>query len=471
MTDDQTPQPAVGLPRRDFLKHAAAGAAGLALTAVPAAGHAASYATSYATSATAASYARIPGANARVRVGVVGFSDRFRQALLPAFQTSAKALNFEIVALSDLWSRRRDEGVAEIARVTGSKARAFRNNDELYAAKATDAVIISTADFQHAMHGVEAMRAGQDAYIEKPLANTLADAKAIREAVRTSGRVVQIGTQRRSSRKYQMANEFLRSGKFGDIVMAEMTWNVNQPGRWRRPELVAQLREQDTDWRRFLANRPYEPWDARKYLEYRLFWPYSSGIPDQWMVHQIDTVHWFTGLSHPRSVVANGGIYLWKDGRRNWDTATIVFDYGPADDPSKGFQVAYSSRMTNSAGETKEYYYSNGGMLNLDTGKVTPEGGLNERMAKAMGKEAFLLPEMSLTEAAGRVETAANTGADRDTTANVRNWMECVRSRQKPNADIEAGYNHSLALVMTIAAMQTGRKVTFDEQRQQVAAG
>ena len=459
----EQPAATAAVPRRDFLKHAAAGAAGLALASAPGA--------SYAMSATAASYARIPGANARVRVGVVGFSDRFRQALLPAFQANAKALDFEIVALSDLWNRRRDEGVAEIKRVTGSTARAFRNNDELYAAKATDAVIISTADFQHAMHGVEAMRAGQDAYIEKPLANTLADAKAIREAVRTSGRVVQIGTQRRSSPKYQRANEFLRSGKFGDIVMAEMTWNVNQPGRWRRPELVAQLRQEDTDWRRFLGNRPQEPWDARKYLEYRLFWPYSSGIPDQWMVHQIDTVHWFTGLAHPRSVVANGGIYLWKDGRRNWDTATIVFDYGPADDPTKGFQVTYSSRMTNSAGETKEYYYSNGGMLNLDTGKVTPEGGLSERMAKAMGKEAFLLPEMSLTEAAGRVETAANTGADRDTTANVRNWMECVRSRQKPNADIEAGYNHSLALVMTIAAMQTGRKVTFDEQRQQVAAG
>jgi hypothetical protein len=88
-----------------------------------------------------------------------------------------------------------------------------------------------------------------------------------------------------------------------------------------------------------------------------------------------------------------------------------------------------------------------------------------------MGKEAFLLPELSLTGAAGRAETAANTGADPDTTANVRNWMECVRSRRTPNADIEAGYNHSLALVMTIAAMQTGRKVTFDERRQQVAAG
>src|SRR5258708_39168733 len=91
----------------------------------------------------------------------------------------------------------------------------------------------------------------------------------------------------------------MRSGKFGDIVSVEMTWNVNQPGRWRRPNLVASLREEDVDWKRFLVNRPSVPFDPRKYVEFRLFWPYSSGIPDQWMVHQIDTVHWFTGLPRP----------------------------------------------------------------------------------------------------------------------------------------------------------------------------
>ena len=314
--------------RREFLKVAAAAA-----------------------SLPAARYAKILGANDRVRVGIVGFSDRFRQAHLPAYGQLGKELNFEIVAVSDIWSRRREEGVAEIARVMGTQPRPFRNNEEMYAARATDAVVISTADFQHAYHGVEAMQAGQDAYIEKPLAHRIEDAIAIRDAVKKSDRVVQIGTQRRSATNYQMANEYIRSGKFGDIVMAEMTWNVNQPGRWRRPQLVAALKEQDTDWKRFLCNLPSEPWDPRKYLEYRLFWPYSSGIPDQWMVHQIDTVHWFTGLSRPRSVVANGGVYLWKDGRKSWDTATIVFEYGPLDDPSKGFQVVYSSRMTNSAGK------------------------------------------------------------------------------------------------------------------------
>lgn len=436
--------------RRDFVKSAASGVAGMAFASLP-----------------AASYARIAGANDRVRIGVVGFSDRFKDSLLPAIGAVGKELDFEIVAVSDIWNRRRDEGVAEIAKVTGAKVRAFRNNEEMYDARTTDAVVISTADFQHAYHGVEAIEAGQDAYIEKPLAHTMADAVAIRDAVKKSGRVVQIGTQRRSARNYQMANEYIRSGKFGDIVMAEMSWNVNQPGRWRRPKLVASIKERDTDWKRYLTSLPFEPWDPRKYLEYRLFWPYSSGIPDQWMVHQIDTVHWFTDLPRPRSVVANGGIYLWKDGRKNWDTATIVFDYGPLDDPSKGFQVVYSSRMTNSAGDVKELYYSNAGMLNLDANQVTPTGGLTERYATAMGMKPEELAPQKLIVAEATV-TAAYTGTDAATTANVRNWMECVRSRQKPSADIEAGYSHSVALCMTIAAMHTGKKVTFDEVKQDV---
>src|SRR5436309_6883896 len=436
------------MPRREFLKDAAAGVAGIAVTSLP-----------------AASYARILGANDRVRVGIVGFSDRFRQALLPAFGKVAKEFDFEIVAVSDIWSRRRDEGVAEIEKVTGARPRAFRNNEEMYEARVSDAVMISTADFQHAYHGVEAMQAGQDAYIEKPLAHRMEDAIAIREAVKKSDRIVQIGTQRRSAANYQMANEYLRSGKFGDIVMAEMTWNVNQPGRWRRRELVASIKEEDTDWKRFLGNLPYEPWDPRKYLEYRLFWPYSSGIPDQWMVHQIDTVHWFTGFPRPRSVVANGGVYLWKDGRKNWDTATIVFEYGPLDDPTKGFQVVYASRMTNGAGGTKELYYSNAGMLNLDTNEISPEGGLTDRHAAEMGLQANQLPKMKLSEVAP-TETAANTGGDSSTTANVRNWMECVRSRGKTNANIDAGYSHAVALCMTVAAMHTGRKVMFDDGKQ-----
>jgi predicted dehydrogenase len=380
-------------------------------------------------------------------------------------------MNFEITGLSDIWSKRREEGSAAIEKLAGRKVAVARNNEELYANKDVQAVFIGTADFQHAMHGVEAVKAGRDAYVEKPLANTMADARAIRDAVKKSKQIVAIGTQRRSAPVYQKAFEFIKSGQFGDIVAVEMTWNVNQPGRWRRPRVVPQLLEQDTDWKRYLINRPFEKFDARKYLEFRLFWPYSSGIPCQWMVHQIDTVHWFTGLPRPRSVVANGGIYLWKDGRRNWDTLTAVFDYGPLNDATKGFEVIYSSRMTNSAGGVKELYYSNAGTLDLDKNRVTSEGGLTERFAREMDMKANLLPEKSLTEESGGMETAASTGADSATLANVRNWMECVRSRKTPNADIEAGYSHSVALCMTIAAVQTGQRIGFDDAKQEVVKG
>ena len=439
--------------RRDFLK---VGGAAVAASAV---------------SWNARSYAAILGANDRVRVGVVGCGDRMKQGDLPAFQQSAKDLNFQIVAVSDIWSRRREEGAAFIEKLCGNPIDQVRNNDELYARKDVDAVLIATADFQHAQHGIEAVNAGRDAYVEKPTANTMADARNFLAAVKKSGKIVQIGTQRRSTPAYMKAAEYIKSGKFGDIVMVEMTWNVNQPGRWRRPDVVPLLKEQDTDWKRFLLNRPYEPFDARKYLEFRLFWPYSSGIPDQWLVHQIDTVHWFTGLPHPRSVVANGGIYLWKDGRKNWDTMTAVFDYGPLDDLTKGFQVQYSSRFTNSAGGVKELYYSNSGMIDMDKHTVTPTGGLRAREAASMGLKENLLPSFSLVEKAETVSTDADTGRDPQTSANMRNWMECVRSRKTPNAPIEAGYNHSIALCMNIAAIHTGQKVTFDDNTQQVMVG
>jgi predicted dehydrogenase len=381
------------IPRREFLKVSAIGTAHAALSFSSAGNH------------------RIMGANERVRVGVVGFSDRARNTLIPTFLKYAKNYNFEITAVSDIWIRRRKEGIAFLKEITGKTVAGMRNNEEMYDSGIVDAVIISTADFQHALHCVEAVKAGKDVYVEKPFANTMEDARLALEVVAKSDRIVQIGTQRRSAQNYMQADKFIRSGRFGDVVSVEMTWNVNQPGRWRRPHLVADLSEEDTDWKRYVMNRPFEPWDPRKYVEYRLFWPYSSGIPCQWMVHQIDTVHWFTDLPRPRNVVVNGGVYLWKDGRKNFDTLTAVFDYGPLQDKSKGFQVVYSSRQTNAAGGTKELYFSNGGKLDLQTNLVTPEGGLTQRMAEVMGMKENKLPKMTIAEAGG-VETAADTGAD-----------------------------------------------------------
>lgn len=446
--------------RRDFIIKSVIASAGVAVG-----GSAFAKPTSFS----AKSYGKIIGANDRVRVGCVGFSDRHRASHVGPFKELSKGMNFEMVALSDLWNRRREEGKAYLDKQLGSDVKVFRNNEELYNSKMVDAVFISTADFQHALHTIEAVKAGCDTYTEKPLAETMEDNRAVLKAVKESGKIVQIGSQRRSGENYFAAEDFIKSGKFGPIVMVELMWNVNQPGRWRRPELVKDLKESDVDWKRYLMNRPYEAFDPRKYLEYRLFWPYSSGIPGQWMSHQIDTVHWFSGLPHPRSVVANGGIYQWKDGRSNADTLTVVFDYGPINDPKSGFQVQFTSRFSNAAGDTKELYYSNGGMINLDTNEISDTGGLREREAKAMGLSANLLPKIKLE--GQRVEAGANTGGDPLTFNHIKNWMECVRSRKTPHAPIEAGYSHSIATIMSNAAYRTGLKVTFDAKNQEVLAG
>jgi predicted dehydrogenase len=186
------------------------------------------------------------------------------------------------------------------------------------------------------------------------------------------------------------------------------------------------------------------------------------------MSHQIDTVHWFSGLKHPRSVVANGGVYVWKDGRKNWDTLTAVFEYGPSDDASSGFQVTFSSRQHNGDENPAEIYYSNGGELNLITNKVSSKGGLTNRMASAMGMQENLLAPYDLADESVKVVASANTGGDALTSAHVRNWMECIRSRKETNAPVEAGYYHSIANIMTTAASRTGYKATFDEATQEV---
>ena len=443
------------MERREFIKKAGYAAAGIVIGGQ---------------GLSATSYSRIMGANDRVNVAVVGYSDRFKGSLLPAFQGHCQKQNFDIVGVSDLWRLRREEAKNTLETRFGHSIKTYVNNEAMYRDKDIDAVIISTADFQHALHAAEAAENGKDAYVEKPFAETMADARAAKAAIEKAGTIVQIGSQRRSAPNYHAANDFLRSGKFGDIVMVEMTWNVNQPGRWRRPNTVPLLKEEDTDWKRYLMNRPWQAFDPRKYLEFRLFWPFSSGIPGQWMAHQIDTVHWFTGYNYPRSVAANGGIYLWNDGRTNYDTMTAVLDYGPLDNPAKGFQVIYSSRFTNSAGGVKEIYYSNGGELNLDTNMVSANGGMAARDAAAMGMKENRLESFSLAENV-KVSTEANTGGDPMTSAHMLNWMECVRSRKQPNANYMAGYNHSIACIMVTAALRTHEFTVFDAATQEVMAG
>src|SRR5690606_22223272 len=129
-----------------------------------------------------------------------------------------------------LWKVRREEGQAYLKGKLDHAVKACLNNDELYQLKDLDAVIISTADFQHALHTIEAVNANCDAYVEKPFAETMEDNRRAAKAVNDTGKIVQIGSQRRSGANYSAASDFIQEGRFGDITMVELSWNVNQPG-------------------------------------------------------------------------------------------------------------------------------------------------------------------------------------------------------------------------------------------------
>ncbi len=454
--------------RREFVKIGAAGAAAAAIPGMLKAQQAPALA--------AGKYYR---ANETVRVACVGYSDRFRQTLLPCFMNHQKDLNFDMVAVADLWKKRLAENaVPELEKKLGHKLDAYSSDVALYEnAKNVDAVIISTADFQHAQHACHAVVAGKDAYCEKPLAEDMYSANMLKDAVDAKrnagflpGAVLQIGSQRRSGRKYMAAKEFINSGAFGDISYVDLRWNVNQPKRWRRPEaLVASLKKEDVDWNMWLLDRdPSEyPFDPRKYLEFRLFWPFSSGTPGQWMCHQIDTVAWFLGYEYPKSAMSSGGLYQWTDGRMSYDTFTTVLEYGESGVKGKGFQCVFQSHQHNAGGGSRlngegpvEKYFGPNGCVDMGKGMVTNEG-----------VERVKWEEKPLPAPKENVVTSANTGADTLTSAHMRNWMECVRARKNPNAPIEAGYSHAIALIMANASARTGMKATFCPKSRQVMVG
>ena len=208
--------------------------------------------------------------------------------------------NVEMTAVCDLWNVNRERAAKAASQAYGRAPRLFQYLEELLASPDVDAVIISTADFQHAPLLRLAAEAGKDAYCEKPMANVLDEAKAARDAVRSRKLIVQIGTQHRSE-PYQIAvRDWIARGVLGRVSKVEIVWNYHGP-RWRgRPE-VQQIREQDTDWRKWLLSKPYRPFDPRAYFEFRLYRDFSSGIADQWMSHGIDMVHYFLDDHFPHS--------------------------------------------------------------------------------------------------------------------------------------------------------------------------
>jgi predicted dehydrogenase len=438
MSDSTTPS--LPINRRTFLNQTAAaiGAGGVL-------------------SSPAFSYSRIKGANDRILLGHVGIGDRGSELDWIVSQLKDK-YNVEMAAVCDLWKVNRERAASRARTVYGRAPRAFQYMDDLLAQKDIDAVVISTADFQHAPVLRAVAEAGKDAYCEKPMANDLDEAKAARDAVLSRNLIVQIGTQHRSE-PYQIATkQLIDSGALGDVTKVEMVWNFHGP-RWRgRPE-VEHIREEDTDWRRWLMHKPYRPFDPRAYFEFRLYKDFSSGIADQWLCHGADLMHYFLEDSFPKSVVAHGGVFAWKDGRENPDTFQALLEY------PKGFLMSFSTSFGNDSDSFSRIMGKQATLVNIG-GEGSPrwkwveEKGNHEDNPYIKRDEKYvLLPGSDRIPPPGMGDTDLS---------HMTNFLECLRSRKAPNATVLNGYAHSVVVVMAARAYREGKKLYWDPKAEQI---
>jgi predicted dehydrogenase len=234
----------------------------------------------------------------------------------------------------------------------------------------------------------------------------------------------------------------------------EVVWNYHGP-RWRgRPE-VNEIREEDTDWRKWLMTKPYRPFDPQMYFEFRLYKEFSSGIADQWMSHGIDLVHWFLKDDFPRSVVAHGGIYAWQDGRQNPDTFEALLEY------PKGFMASYSTSFGNDAPSFSRYMGKKATLFN-----VGGEGSPRYQLVEEKGTHEDN-PEIDKQRGSQYVKLPGETGLPPmgigdDDLHHMENWLECLRSRQQPHATVRNGFAHSVACIMAAQSYWAGKKLYYD---------
>ena len=406
-----------------------------------------------ALSSTALSYTRIAGANDRISLGHIGVGNRGSE--LDGIVASLKdQKNVEMTAVCDLWTHNVERAMAANQQFYGKAPRALRHPQELLALKDVDAVLISTPEHSHSPLLKMSAGAGKDTYCEKPMGNVLEEVKAARDAVLLKNLIVQIGTQHRSER-YQIAvRDLVRSKVLGEATKYEIEWNYHGP-RWRgRPE-VKMIREQDTDWQTWLMGKPSRPFDPQLYFEFRLYKDFSSGIPDQWMSHGIDLCHFFLDEKYPASVVANGGVFAWHDGRENPDTFQALFTY------SSGLLVSYATSFGNDAPSFTRIMGKNATLINHG-GEGSPRWQMVEEKGNHEDDPAVDSRRAVKDVTLGDDKSLPPTFIGDEDPSHMTNWLDCLRSRKQPNATVHHGYAHSVACIMAAQSYWSGKKLYWD---------
>ena len=411
----------------------------------------------------AASYARVLGANERVGLGFIGFGLIGKRHVLD-FKDQPDA---QVVGIADVHSGRRDEAVA----LAGGSARGFADFRTLLDDRHVDAVIVSTPDHWHALMMMMACAAGKDVYVEKPLSLFPREGRWMVEVARRHGRVVQVGTQQRSGPHYQKARELVRSGQIGQVVAVRMWYYRNvMPGFGSPPDGPPPPGLDYDMWLGPAPKRPFNP--NRSLYHFRWFWDYSGGQMTNLAQHSLDIVHWFLDAAGPLAVSSAGGRFALKDNGETPDVQDALFEY-------PRFIATWSHRECSKGADPALGFEFCGTLGSL---KISRKGFLLTRDPKFVASE--MLPRFGSEHPAGGPVTTARRAPQGSRTGNViedrsgdefdqfrrhaRNFLDCVKSRGQPISELEQAHQVATACHLANISLRLGRKLRWDSASESV---
>jgi predicted dehydrogenase len=388
-----------------------------------------------ASTATAASAARVLGAGDRIRIAVIGTGGR-GQYLMKTLNRIAPS-GMEFVAVCDVYDVRR----AAAAQIAGKPVEQYLDYRQILERKDVDAVIVATPDHWHAPIAVDALNAGKDVYVEKPMVHTPEDGLAIVKAARANRRIVQVGMQGRGMPHFLEAREkYIRTGVIGKVGMAR-TWYTSNTGYILRPPRGFDRKPDGLDWDRWLGRGPKVPWNPEIYFSPYKWLYYDGGMIMGIAIHVLDNARHWLGVRHPASAVAGGGTWYYEDGRDTPDVVSFILDY-----PEKVTLTFHGECLTAPGVKTSAGVELRGTGGTLSADRYAPFSGYeyvpNERFSRE--------PAAKVPMPAANAETI------------LPDWLACIRSRQKPVANEEEGYYSSVACFMANKAYNTRSPVVWD---------
>src|SRR5215813_5366563 len=397
------------------------------------------------------------GSNNKVNIGWIGVGTR-GYAGLDWLHTAAPN-DVRISAICDTYDGYIARAQDRLQTVWGAKAKAFKNYHDLLGDKSIDAVYIMTPEHLHHDMTIAALKAGKNVYIEKPLAHTIEEGAEIVEAWKKSGKVVQVGTQNRSSSLYKKAKELIQQGMVGDVHFVRAFWYrnglPNEPS-WRYV-IPAEATPQNTDWNRFLGTAPKRPWDSHRYFQWRLYWDYSGGISTDLLVHQTDIVNFMLDKTVPRTCMASGGVYRWtdkSDDRDVPDTFSAIYDYDK-------LQVNYSCYLGNEFFGYGEELCGNEGALRVMNRQdlyFEPET-YNSRRPNAANRAPEPIKSRKAIHINGVQEFKESDGAIN----HFKNFIESIRGNEQPIAPPPVGQQAAISGHMATLSFKNQKKIVWDE--------